>query len=319
MRFPLGEMTVGDILDRGIKLLFARLPLFYLINLIVLAPVIALEVAQPFLMGSEVAIGKGGFDATPIFAGMGFTLLAILLTLILAPIGSAAILHVIMQTYVGKPTGLGESFGFALSRFVSLVLANLLVGLILMAGFFMCIIPGIFFMVTFAFVAQVVVLEKLGPSDGLSRSWSLTQGYRWRVLGVLLLVWVATLGVQIVVSLGINQFLPGQEIIQGKDGIRIIYNPVNQVVAVAVAQLVSILFTTYMAVCTTLLYLDLRIRKEGYDLELAAQGGEEAGTSKRRDDDSDRGDGYEDDRPRKRGQEPEEDPEEGLDPDRPYR
>jgi hypothetical protein len=35
--------------------------------------------------------------------------------------------------------------------------------------------------------------------------------------------------------------------------------------------LVNILFTTYLAVCTTLLYLDLRIRKEGLDLEMAAE------------------------------------------------
>jgi hypothetical protein len=37
-----------------------------------------------------------------------------------------------------------------------------------------------------------------------------------------------------------------------------------------VTSLISILFSAYQAVCLTLLYFDLRIRKEGYDLEVAA-------------------------------------------------
>jgi hypothetical protein len=35
--------------------------------------------------------------------------------------------------------------------------------------------------------------------------------------------------------------------------------------------LLNFLVQTYGAICFTLLYFDLRIRKEGYDLELAAR------------------------------------------------
>jgi hypothetical protein len=45
----------------------------------------------------------------------------------------------------------------------------------------------------------------------------------------------------------------------------------NYVINVLVIQLVNILVQTYLAVCITLLYFDIRIRKEGFDLELAAQ------------------------------------------------
>lgn len=38
MRFQIGAMTVGDILDRGLKMLLLKLGTFYVINLIVLAP-----------------------------------------------------------------------------------------------------------------------------------------------------------------------------------------------------------------------------------------------------------------------------------------
>ena len=40
MKFQIGAMTVGDILDRGLKMLLANLPAFYLINLLVLWPII---------------------------------------------------------------------------------------------------------------------------------------------------------------------------------------------------------------------------------------------------------------------------------------
>jgi hypothetical protein len=316
MRFPLGEMTVGDILDRGIKILFSRLPLFYIINLIVLSPVIAFQVVEPFFEKREIVIGKAGFDVTTLFSGAAVGLAAIFLLLILEPIGRAAILRVIMQTYVGKPAGFGEAFAFALSRFVPLLLASFLVGLIVFAGFIMCIVPGIIAAIGLAFVAQVVVLERLGPAEGLRRSWSLTQGYRGRVFGVLLLIGVAGTVVQGVLGVGLNLVLPAQETVRGNDVLRFIRHPENQAITAAITYLVSILFTTYQAVCTTLLYLDLRIRKEGFDLELAAQLGEETRSPK--EGSHDRSDENDDDRLRTHRDEPE-DSEEGLDPDRPFR
>ena len=38
MKFPLGAMTVGDILDRGLKMLVGRFPTFFAINLLFLSP-----------------------------------------------------------------------------------------------------------------------------------------------------------------------------------------------------------------------------------------------------------------------------------------
>ena len=45
----------------------------------------------------------------------------------------------------------------------------------------------------------------------------------------------------------------------------------RKVLQTLVTALVNILVQTYGAVCLTLLYFDLRIRKEGFDLELAAR------------------------------------------------
>jgi len=55
MDINIGEMSIGDILGRSMKLLFKRLPYFYAIQLIVVGPTILLQLANPFL-----PLGPGG-------------------------------------------------------------------------------------------------------------------------------------------------------------------------------------------------------------------------------------------------------------------
>lgn len=303
MRFPLGEMTVGDILDRGIKLLFARLPAFYLINLIVLSPVILLQLAFPFVVDTT----HGGRPVNPLdpevmFGNRAEGLLALLLTLLLQPIATAAMLHVVMEEYKGNRVGIGEAFAYAFSRFLPLLGASIVVGLMVGFGCLLCCLPGVYLGVIFAFTSQVVVLERLGVGDALSRSPALVSGYWWRVFGVLLIIIVINVIVQIAVGIPLGLLLPPEEIIPAENGIVMKFNPLNHVIVVLVSYFVGIIIQSYMAVAVILLYLDIRIRKEGYDLELAALRGEDDDDydrpRRRRDDDDDYDD--EDDRPRRR-------------------
>jgi hypothetical protein len=297
MRFPLGEMTVGDVLDRGIKVLFARLPVFYAINLLVLSPLIAVQVIWPLVLGNDNPL-----DPAAMFATAGFGLVAVFLALVFQPIATAAILYIVMEEYAGRRPGMGAALGFALSRFPTLLGASIIVGLIVGVGFILCCAPGIYFYVTYAFVGQVVVLERLGVGESLQRAQNLVTGHRWRVLGVLLLIGIANWIVQMSIGMGLGFVLPAQEFVPVEGGVRTKLNPLNHVIDTLIAQLAAILFSTYIAVCTTLLYLDLRIRKEGFDLELAT-GGEPREDDERddRDDrDEERDQDRDDDRDRER-------------------
>jgi hypothetical protein len=298
MQFPLGAMTVGDILDRGLKLVFARLPAFYLINLIVQTPVIIFQIIWPILLGDHDAL-----DLVALATSFGMLFLGLILALILQPIATAAILYLVMEEYAGRRPTVKQAFSFAFSRFVSLLGASLIVGLLVGLGLIMVCVPGIYFAITYVFVSQAVVLERLGASDAMTRSQELITGHRWRVFGILLLVVVAAIIIQVVVMQMLQFFLPAQELIPAENKRpMIIINPLNHIINTIILQIVSILFGTFIAACTTLLYLDLRIRKEGFDLELAAQMGVEPsendsyrdedrhGHNDRYDDDRDRGD-----------------------------
>jgi hypothetical protein len=272
MKFPIGAMSVGDILDRGLKVLLSRLPTFYLISLIALTPVILFQLAWPLVQEStDEAVQFGGPpSAAALGAEIGGSLGVLILILILSQISNAAILHIIAQEFIDQRVGIGSAFRFAFHRFGRLLLASILQGLTIGLGFILCIAPGIIFWVWYMFVAQVVVVEGFKGEKAMSRSKELTAGYRGRVFGILLLC--IAIGVILQMAVGLLQrFLPTQELVRTTSGFVSLINYRNYAVNVILGQLVNILVQTYIAVCITLLYFDLRIRKEGFDLELAAK------------------------------------------------
>src|SRR5262249_19813357 len=95
MRFQIGAMSVGDILDRGLKLLMSRLGTFYTINLIFLGPLILVQLILPLAN-------------LPIIMALS-ALILLLLALILQPVASAAQLYVVAQDFVDHRVGVGEA------------------------------------------------------------------------------------------------------------------------------------------------------------------------------------------------------------------
>src|SRR5208337_437359 len=75
---------------------------------------------------------------------------------------------------------------------VTLILTG---GLALLAA-----IPPIVFLVRYAFIAQVVVLENQAGSAGLSRSKQIGLGYGWRIFGIMLLLFI--MGMLVLIGLG---------------------------------------------------------------------------------------------------------------------
>jgi hypothetical protein len=280
-------MSAGDILDRGLKLMLARLPTFYAINFIVLIPVIFLQILQPKLVDPSTEIW--------------LTFAIVFLNLILTLLGSAASLHVIGQEFIDRRVGVGAAFQFAFFRLGSLLVGLLVFVLGIVAAFMVGMIPGfifpLLFLITapalviflFAYVSwyglftQVIVVEQIGAVASFSRSKTLTEGYRLRFLGILILIVIIQSIVTFALGFVLGKFLPAQEFViretpfGGRTLEAVMTNYGNYVIQLVVTYIVSILVSSYLSVCLTLFYFDLRIRKEGYDLEVAAQ--QQAGLS----------------------------------------
>jgi hypothetical protein len=268
MKFQLGAMTVGDILDRGLKLLFARLPTFYAISLIVYIPTLVVQLLHPALGLGDFALASG----QGVGAQMLGPLLVSIVNLIMTMVGTGAVLHVISQEFIGQRAGLGEAFRVGLARFGALLGTSLLTGLIIGLGLVMCLVPGIIFAIWYAFIAQVVVMEGLAGPAAMNRSKALGEGYRGRIFGVFVLLNLIVGVAQVVIMLLLMQVFPYFEIVSTGGGkVTVKTDTTNYIIDVLILALVLPLFTSFLQICSTLLYFDLRIRKEGFDLEVAAQ------------------------------------------------
>jgi hypothetical protein len=269
MSFPIGAMSLGDILDRGLKLLLARLPTLYGINFLVMAPFLVVNVIAEVALAQLQAAGEGASQSALVL-NLATTGLVFFEQIVLQPIATAATLHVITKEFIGEHVGLWQALGFAFRRFGPIVGTSILVGLNIGVGFLCCLLPGIAFIVWYALTAQVVVVEEVMGSRALARSKALSSGFRWRLVGLLLTVLLLTIG-SLAVYAGLQMVLEPVETIPVEDGEIEVAHIHNVIIDETLNSLLQILVEVYGSICLTLFYFDLRIRKEGFDLELAAR------------------------------------------------
>ena len=111
-------------------------------------------------------------------------------------------------------------------------------------------------------VTPVVMVEHLGPMQALRRSWELVKNYWWRTFAIYIvlaiLAYVVQAGPAFVVQFIVAIFTPRDLVLQ-------------QVISGMVTVFTTLFFIPIQLIAITLYYFDLRVRKEGYDLETAVQ------------------------------------------------
>jgi hypothetical protein len=110
-------------------------------------------------------------------------------------------------------------------------------------------------------VLPVIAIEKLGPFRAIGRSWELTRGLFWRMFGIYLLS-------NLLIAMASNVV---STVFSFAAMLLSISNPGAGLIAAVTASTVAaaVLSLPLTAAVTTLLYVDARIRYEGYDLHIA--------------------------------------------------
>lgn len=122
-----------------------------------------------------------------------------------------------------------------------------------------------------ALVPSVLMLERLPLRSAIARSWSLTRGYFWKTLGIQLLVAVIVQTVAGVISaplqliLGLGSFLVNPN---GENTGVIVGAIVVYVLTIVLTVVFGAISAVVMSATPALIYIDIRMRKEGLDLEL---------------------------------------------------
>lgn len=263
----LEPMTVGQILDHAFQLYRRRF-----LRFVATVGVVHVPLSLLGLVGATLVYGDLGLLGDLAFAGpagmgfaagMGVVLVAGLFALIGFQLAHAALFKSVSAAYLDEDVGVGEAYRCILPRWPSLLGAVILVSLIVLVGYLLFVVPGVIWQLMFALTLPVLVVERCGVRRAMERSRELARGNLGKIFGVYLGVGLVAMVLSVLFD------LPGQLLIQFSQGEHLM--PIL-IFSTLSSMLGSLLATPISAAATILLYYDLRIRKEGFDLEVLAHG-----------------------------------------------
>lgn len=123
--------------------------------------------------------------------------------------------------------------------------------------------------IKFSVASPAMVLENLGVFAAIGRSWSLTRGNFWRLFGINILTAIITSMVAGIFG-GIAGALGAIFIVVGSSSPEDVIASLNTtyILTMVMSTIAQLLILPFTSSVNALLYIDLRMRKEGLDVEL---------------------------------------------------
>ncbi|MBA3892243.1 MAG: glycerophosphoryl diester phosphodiesterase membrane domain-containing protein [Gemmatimonadales bacterium] len=244
----LRPLSVGEILDVSFTL--------YRRHFATLGTVAVLCSGLPVLLSLYIEASGGVLQNLPL------TLVYYMAFTVLSSIATAATVFVVSESYLGRPLPALAALRRATPLIGRLIVCSLLLAIVVGFGLVLFLIPGIVLLCGLVLAFPSLVLEPgISPTSALSRSWSLTRGSRWRMLGL-----VVTLVILLYVPIVAIGAMAAMVLPTGGGG-----GPLNPgLVALAVVGVMQMLLYPLLYCVLTVAYYDLRVRKEGFDLEVLA-------------------------------------------------
>jgi hypothetical protein len=176
---------------------------------------------------------------------------------VLGAIGVAASTFVVSDAYLGREISATVALQRAMTLLGRLILISLLKSILIGMGLLLLLVPGIIVFAGLALTTPVIVLEAPpSATAAMGRSWDLTRGFRGKVL----LTMVVAIVLLMVPSIAIG----GAGALLGADDATI------SLIVLVLQAVTQIFIYPFVYVVMTVLYYDLRVRREGFDLELLA-------------------------------------------------
>lgn len=123
--------------------------------------------------------------------------------------------------------------------------------------------------IKFSVASPAMVLENLGVFAAIGRSWSLTRGNFWRLFGINILTAIITSMVAGIFG-GIAGALGAIFVVVGSSSPEDVIASLNTtyILTMVMSTIAQLLILPFTSSVNALLYIDLRMRKEGLDVEL---------------------------------------------------
>ncbi len=243
-------LGTADIIDRSWEVVRRNLGQFLPIVAVFLVPSIAGTVAFEMLRGQNLGLGQWQEPIIGIAIYVPLVALSIIQTIALTRAVAAGI--------TGEPIPpLGALVAQAVPLIVPVFFTSFTLGVLLLAGFIVLVVPMVVMAVWFAFVLQAIVLDRASWIGAFGASKSLVAGRFWPVFWRLAAPYLFWLLVTWVLTALIVFLLNGAA---GSFTVRVAENaPLWLTIAAGIAtDSVGALMAPFFLAVTTLLYLNLK-------------------------------------------------------------
>ena len=232
------EFRVGRVLERAAAVLSRNFVPFLIVSAIA---------AAPSQLGSLLGTGGAGPQPTSQYA----TGLGLVIGWLFSIVSQAIVIYGASSDLRGQRVDLAESFKMSLQRFLPLLAVTIVVGVLTGLAAVAFVVPGVIVLIMLYVAAPVCLIEQKKIWASIGRSAELTKGHRWKIFGLVLLLALA------------GAVLGG--VVGGALGV--LKNPAITFVGMT---LVNAAAAALGAVAMAVAHHDLRVAKEGIDVEYVA-------------------------------------------------
>lgn len=312
---PLRPLTVGEILDGAFQAIRSNARTMVGTAAVVVAAVTVVSLVPQallldrikdnpfFTQGAQASVA----DQLDAVTGIGESrAVPLVLTFVAVTMLEALLIVPVSEAVLGRRMDAGQMWRRARNRLPAALGLAIVTGLATLAAALAVLVPGIvallagsrtlgvvllllgalaavvvalFLYVRWSLAAPALILENVGIGTAMRRSWRLVRGSWWRVFGILLLAGIIVSIGQAVITVPVGLLAglpaagePSQYASLPATFAQLVISGVGTIVAGAI-------FYPFSAAVSALLYIDLRMRREGLDVRLAQAAAERPGSS----------------------------------------
>ncbi len=246
MNYELRQYSFGETIGKGFNLYFNNFIAFVLVSLLCQVPTILF---YKFINSTSPPTDLSGLGSY-----LAQLMVAVVFNIVVQGFLSAYIIHLVSKKFLeSNPTGRDNNITSIFPYIFPVIGLSIVVGFAVLFSCLALIVPGIIVALGFSVATEVMVIEKRKIRESMDRSWNLTKGKKGSVFLIILVAMIITLSIdQSVLALLRLIHLDTELLTYLQYAISAITAPVQSCIMVVV-------------------YFNLRIEKEGFNIEHLAQ------------------------------------------------
>jgi hypothetical protein len=212
-----------------------------------------------------LAFGPGGRRPALSLEGQLITALVslavLLVTWITSLFAQAATFLAVSDLYLNRPVSVAHCLRRAWNNIGTVFGVGILSALAILAGLVALIVGSVYVFCRLFVALPAALVEERGPADALSRSWRLTQNNAGRAFVIILLYTVIAAAIAAVFD---SPLVMANIIYKHNFAMLRIWTALAQIGNT----IGNIVISPILLIATSIFYFDLRVRKEGFDLQM---------------------------------------------------